>query len=160
MRDINFYIKEAKTRSKSTSNRKLCAMMGIAHNSIGNWEKRNILPSDETMIKLAQVAGISPYVALIDLNAWRSNGAVKKTYEGILEKIKAIILVGAFGASIAASSSPANAANIIETYKHNHIMEYTLSHLLKVLRKLAYSFLHVKCAFTAPFRFLNQPMVA
>lgn len=106
-RDISWYIEEAKAKSGAKSDRKLCEMLGMAENATHAWKKRNVLPSDETMMKLAQIAGVDPWTALLDLNMWRSQGAAQNVYRSILEKIKAsIVIIALLGAL---SASPASA---------------------------------------------------
>ena len=106
MRDLTFYVEAAIKNSGVTSDRKLAALMNMSPNVVSFWRSRKVLPSDEVMVRLAQVGGIDPFIALLDLNMWRSEGAAKTTYKKMLEKITAaicgLIILGAAGKSEAA----------------------------------------------------------
>ncbi len=128
MRDISWYIDKAKEESGAGSDRKICEMLGMAENATHAWRKRNVLPSDDTMMKLAKIARIDPYIALLDLNMWRSDGEAKKAYASMLKKITAVFVALIIVFSI---ENPANAKahgfnmpgyshSIIETI-HYHI---------------------------------------
>lgn len=94
MRDIFFYINAAMQRAQCSSGRKLSEMLELSPNTIATYRRGN-LPNDETMMKLAKIAGIDPYIALLDLNTWRTEGETKKAYQGILQKIRMAIFTGA-----------------------------------------------------------------
>lgn len=106
-RNLDWYIETAKIRSGASSDRKICEMLGMAENAVHAWKKKRVLPSDETMMKLAAIAGVDPWTALLDLNMWRSQGAAQDVYRSILEKIKASIVIMALLGAL--SASPASA---------------------------------------------------
>lgn len=92
MRDIFFYINAAMQNSQCSSERKLCELLETGPNVITTY-RRGSLPTDETMVKLARIAGIDPYIALLDLNTWRSTGAAQEAYKAILKKITTAAIV-------------------------------------------------------------------
>lgn len=94
MDSIQDYIDAAKKRTGCSSDEKLSALLGLSKNGVFFWKKKGILPSDESMMKLAKLAGVEPWQALIDLNMWRApNENVRKTYSEILQKIVSTILI-------------------------------------------------------------------
>lgn len=88
MRNVMFYVEKAIERSGVKSERRLCEMLDMSYNTITAY-KKGVLPTDETMMKLAIIAGIDPYIALLDLNTWRTEGETQNAYKKILEKITA-----------------------------------------------------------------------
>lgn len=81
MRKITDYIDMAKERSGVKSDRKLCAMLGMSDMWVHQVKKHRALPSDDTMLKLAEIAGIPPHEALLDLNILRSTGKAQAVYK-------------------------------------------------------------------------------
>lgn len=113
MRSISWYIKEARKRSGASSERKMCEVLEIAPNSITNYTRKNVLPSDDTMMKLAKMAGVDPFIGLLDLNMWRTEGDAKTAYKKILEKIS----LGAFVLALCIYSTPSNASHFNQMLK-------------------------------------------
>lgn len=72
MKNFNDYMTLAIDRQKLASNNKLAKELGITSASISVLNQGKALPSEETMIKLAELAGLPKEEALIDLNLWRS----------------------------------------------------------------------------------------
>ncbi|MBQ8347804.1 MAG: helix-turn-helix domain-containing protein [Alphaproteobacteria bacterium] len=90
MRTIKDYISEAQKKQGIPSNNKLASALGITPSGVSVLYKGKSLPTDETMIKLAELAGIPEEEALVDLSIWR-NADSPKTKE-IWEKIRHIVL--------------------------------------------------------------------
>lgn len=134
MRDINFYMEEAKTRAHIKSNRKLSVFLGLSPIAACNWKTKRAYPSDETMIRLAEVSGQSPFIALLELNIWRSTGKVKESYEklykGMSKTIHTLGIVGLLVAGVFAG--PAYASTSIN--QHQQYDQYILSHLRRLRR--------------------------
>lgn len=107
-RDIFFYIAKAMERSGCKSERALCVLLGMAPNTITSY-RRYTLPTDETMEKLARIAGIDPQLALLDLNIWRSDGPARAAYQALLQKIKAVLIVLGFSALLV-TATPSHAS--------------------------------------------------
>lgn len=72
VRTVDWYIDRALIRSGAPSDRTLGVELGLSPNSLTNYRTRRAWPSDQAMIRLAELAGIDPDVALMDLNAWRA----------------------------------------------------------------------------------------
>lgn len=108
-RNPSWYLDEAKHISGVKSDRQLSEMIGQSSNWAAQIRSGRAFPADETMMKLAAIAGVDPWTALLDLNMWRSQGAAQDVYRSILEKIKAsiviIALLGALSASPALAES-------------------------------------------------------
>lgn len=83
MKNFNDYMTLAIDRQKLASNNKLAKELGITSASISVLNQGKALPSEETMIKLAELAGLPKEEALIDLNLWRSknNPEVQKIWQ-------------------------------------------------------------------------------
>lgn len=90
--DLFEYVEKAKKRSGAKSDRKLCDMLGVSNNMITHYKNKNTLPNDETMIKLAAIAGVDPMQALLDLNVWRSPEKIKPHYMKIMSHVSAAAL--------------------------------------------------------------------
>lgn len=108
MRDINYYVEAAIARGNIKSQRKLSEMLGLSNNVISVYLTGKSIPSDETMMKLAAIAGIDPWVALLDLNMWRSQGAAQDAYRDMMKKITAVAIAGILIA-VGVAPAPAHA---------------------------------------------------
>lgn len=89
MRTVKDYISEAQKKQGIPSNNKLAYALGITPTALSAIYKSKNIPSDETMIKLAELAGIPEEEALVDLSIWRAQ--TPKTKE-VWEKIRHIVL--------------------------------------------------------------------
>lgn len=89
MRSFKDYVSEAQKKQNLHSNNKLALELGITSAAMSALYKGKSLPSDETMIKLAELAGIPEEEALVDLSIWRAQ--TPKTKE-VWEKIRHIVL--------------------------------------------------------------------
>lgn len=92
-------------RSGCTSERKLSALIGKNPKAVHFYRNKGVLPEDETMIRIAQVAGIDPTIALLDLSSWRTDGQARLIYSKILQKITAAGIIGLVLTTL--TSSPA-----------------------------------------------------
>lgn len=117
-------------RNGLSSDRKLAPVMALSPASISAWRKGHALPDDDSMARLADLAGLDKREALLQLNIWRCDGPAREMYENMLaglKKVVAVLLMALF----CFSSSPSQAG-----LEHNvHIAQpgfqkYTLS-LLK-----------------------------
>lgn len=120
MRDINHYIDAARDRTGCKSDRKLALLIGLAGTTINHWRTGRSLPDDETMAKLAQLAGQEPTMALLDLNIWRSkDGLARSHYIDLARRIgrsaAAFFCVGFLGAAAAALTPPQTQAAVAQS---------------------------------------------
>lgn len=147
MHDIMFYVEKAIERGGIPSQRKLCEMLGVSHTVVTHW-RRGGYPTDETMMKLAAIAGMDPWTALLDLNIMRSEGAAQNTYRELLKKITvALIALMIFvGSNSAYAGNGLTSADpdihIITSHEHNR--EGTLSHQHRLFGKYTLSLRRVK----------------
>jgi len=81
MRDISDYMEAAKKEQGFKSDNQLNIALGFKGSTASFWRVGKSVPSDESMIELAKLAGINPLIALADLNIWRASGAAKTYYK-------------------------------------------------------------------------------
>ena len=72
MRDINWYVETAKSKNNLKSGNQLAKEIGITSASYHRLTTGQSYPSDETMVKFAELSGVDPVIALADLNVWRA----------------------------------------------------------------------------------------
>ena len=79
------YFNLAKTKNNLNSSRKLAKTLGLSQNAVFFYEQKRAIPSDQTMLKIADLAGVKPEIALLDMNIWRNeaNPEVCKIYENL-----------------------------------------------------------------------------
>lgn len=89
MRTFDDYLSEARRKQNVASNNQIAALLGISGTSISRLSKGINLPADETMLKLAKLAGISKDEALVDLAIWRAgeNSEALDTWKDIAHKL-------------------------------------------------------------------------
>ncbi len=79
---IDDYIDLALARQGFASERALGRALGFKGNPVNHWRTRRAWPADGTMLRLAELAGVDPVWALVELNIWRAPpGSVRKGYE-------------------------------------------------------------------------------
>lgn len=81
MRTVDEYADLAKNAQGFRSDRELGRALGYKGNTVSYWRQKKAWPSDDTMLQLAELAGIEPGEALIDLNIWRSSGRARSIYQ-------------------------------------------------------------------------------
>jgi hypothetical protein len=75
MKTLNWYIDTAKERSGHTSDWALARELRTVRQQVRQWRFHETFPGDEYMLRLAELAGVDPITALMDLNAWRCERA-------------------------------------------------------------------------------------
>lgn len=83
MRTIHDYMKLAKDRHAHASKRQLSIALGLVPSTLHYWDSQRFWPTDEAMIRLADMAGVDRLEALIDRNTWRAEGRAKSCYQQI-----------------------------------------------------------------------------
>lgn len=84
MRTFQDYVFEARKKKGIYSNNKIAKEIGIAGPSLSVMMNNKTLPSEETLLKIANLADISPEEALLDLSIWRAKSPeAKSTWEKI-----------------------------------------------------------------------------
>ena len=116
-KSVPFYMDAAKRCLGITSDRELCKRLGLKSNNAANfWRNGKHLPSDETMVKLANLAREDVAQALSDLHMLRlvkgaqnSTGAIQLSYKNMLSKMAHLCLIIC---GVTAMSTAAHAATI------------------------------------------------
>lgn len=95
MRSVQDYILEAKKKAHIPSNNRLAQEIKIAGPSLVNISKGKGLPAEETLLKIADLAGISREEALLDLSIWRAKSPeAKSTWENIKKLLNTAAMAG------------------------------------------------------------------
>lgn len=117
MATIDAYIDAARERSMIASDRLLALALEQSPSVVSFWRSKRTLPSDENMIQLAELAGLDPEAALVDLAIWRAESrretkaaSTWKTLRGELAEMagrfaKGAILPMIFGAAMIGSAA-------------------------------------------------------
>lgn len=95
MRQLNFYTQKAINRYNLNGQNALAREIGIAGATLSQFLNGKALPSEETMIKLAELAGLPKEEALIDLNLWRSKDKpeLQKIWQRLSKMIGCFLIV-------------------------------------------------------------------
>ena len=72
MRRIDDYMDLARQRHGLSSDRQLSKALELSPAQTNNWRTARTLPSDEVMVRLADLCGIHHEVALAELGYWRT----------------------------------------------------------------------------------------
>ena len=82
---IENYLDLAKAKNNIKSNNELARVMGMSGTAISWIYTKKAKPTEDTMIKLADLAGVDKKIALIDLNIYRfeNNPELKNIWEEI-----------------------------------------------------------------------------
>jgi transcriptional regulator with XRE-family HTH domain len=104
--EIDRYIELAHARQAVPSDRQLAKLLNVNPSLLSMYRTRRAWPSDETMVRLAELSGIAPDVALLDLNRWRAGDRARPIYEKLLARI-AVVICLLITASVFLVSSPA-----------------------------------------------------
>lgn len=96
--DFRSYVSKAAGRFGLRGQNAVAREIGISSASISQFAQGEALPSDATMIKLAELAGMPKEQALIDLNIWRSRNDPKRlnVWKNISKMIKTFCLALCF----------------------------------------------------------------
>lgn len=87
MYSIDEYLDRAMENKNIPSNNKLATVIGISGTSLNAFRTKRSWPADNTMIKIAELAGVDVQQALLDLNMWRSSGPVRALYQNISDSL-------------------------------------------------------------------------
>ncbi len=101
MKSFNDYTTRAINRYDLRGQNALAREIGIAGATLSQFSSGKALPSDDTMIKLAELAGMPKEEALIDLNLWRSKD--KPEVQKIWQRLSKMI--GCFAATLLFSNN-------------------------------------------------------
>lgn len=89
MSDIQTYMETAKERLGTKSDRQLALALGLNPVSIHQWRREISFPSDQTMVRLAEIVGDDPREALLKLAIWRAkDDTTREVHKSILKDWK------------------------------------------------------------------------
>lgn len=119
MKDLDDYLDAAKTAQRIKSDSDLIKALGLKGRSTASWWRtRRAWPSDDIMVRLAQMAGYDPSEALLALNTWRAKSPeAQALYRQIAAKICAVLIL--FFTFI-------GTGNATGTSEHHHFQNSTL----------------------------------
>lgn len=86
--DIHELLALAKRGTDASSERGLARALRIDNNMLTHYRRGISLPSDATMVRICDAAGISRVEGLLHLNMWRSDGEVRRAYGDLLKILK------------------------------------------------------------------------
>lgn len=66
------YVEKAKENQNYKTKLEVATKLGMKAGSLTDFEKGRAFPSQDTLIALANLAGVSPEQALIDFNLWKT----------------------------------------------------------------------------------------
>ena len=82
------YLDLAKARNELSSDRQLGAALGINSRNLSTLRRGNWHPAPDTMVKIAELAGIEPHEALMQLAQWTAKSEkTRQIYAEIWDKI-------------------------------------------------------------------------
>jgi transcriptional regulator with XRE-family HTH domain len=130
------YIERAKAVSGIVSDRQLSVALEISQPTISIYRRGLCIPTPAKMVKLAQLAGISPEVALLHRAAWQADDQVSRAVmsrliAGWMEAPDHNALSGA--KSLGAAAAPA----VPKIARLRYIMERTAARVARVFRALS-----------------------
>lgn len=88
MKTIDDYIDLAKKVNNFKSDSELDRAIKASGRTVSTWRTKRAWPSDEKMIVLAELAKVSPEIALLDLGIWRSEGQAAAFYTHMRELLE------------------------------------------------------------------------
>ena len=145
---IDDLIEKAKVNSGIRSDNQLAKAIGIAHTSLMRVRKGWGHLSDDNMIKLGKLAGVDETESLLLLNVWRSTGAAKEAYTGMLKRFAFISLSLTI---LCVFSAPSNASPLPQKCYMSNKMMYIMAIIIDIAKKLwlkakyALSNRHITC---------------
>lgn len=95
MKNFNDYAEKAIEKSQLKSHYRLAKELNISHPAMSKLRNGKCLPSSATMLKTAELAGISQEQALVDLAAWATaeDPEVNKVWKNLLKMIGCFLIV-------------------------------------------------------------------
>lgn len=119
MRTFRDYVSEAQKKNGLHSNNELAKMLNITSGGLSSLYRGKSLPTDETIAKLAELAGIPIEEALIDAALWRSTDPKLKS---IWERLRNIVINICLFLAISCQFSDANSFQIENINSSNYTL--------------------------------------
>lgn len=117
MNKLDEYIKKAMEKQGVKSKRQFCEILGVSSSATTAYNNGSY-PNDETMMKIADMAGVNPLTALLDLNIMRSKGAARQQYQRLRENVSKGAQTLGVASILALSTTTAN-AQIVSAPDHS-----------------------------------------
>lgn len=96
---LSEYLDRARANHGLRSDRELGRLLGFQGAAISQWRSKRSWPTEENMVRLADLAGVERQQAIIELAMWRAaSPEVRSTYEAIrdaLAKTGSLVAVAA-----------------------------------------------------------------
>ncbi len=140
MPTIDFYTDLAKSRCGFKSDRELCEALGFSSTAVSNWRTKKAWPSDDTMVRLAELAGRDPARALLDLNAWRAEGPAKALYTELAMRIAGAIL-----ALFLTGTNPAQSNSQVSNTVYYGKLDISFSNQIIMNNRLCFALRNIGC---------------
>lgn len=87
--NISDYLDLARERQGLKSYSQLAKRLEISQPTISHFRRGIIFPSDQTMVRIAELAGIDAREALLDLSIWRCRDtASRSVYQALMKDLK------------------------------------------------------------------------
>lgn len=95
------YLDLARQRGGYPTDGRLCFALGMTSSSLSQLRNGKILPSDHTLLRVAEIAGIPAEQALMDLQRWRHpEGPARAAWDRVASIVQRnlapIVLIGCF----------------------------------------------------------------
>jgi len=158
MKKIKNYIELAHKKTGIKSQNQLARKIGISGASLSRIASGASIPSEGTILKLADLAGVSKEQALLERSYWLADAETKPIYHKILEGVKkgaAVILL-----MQALSANPAVAGVTGELSAQSNSPVYILSHRFRLWLKrlLLIPFYNLRCDKMHQLGGMNAPI--
>ncbi len=88
---LDDYIDAAKAKHDLISDNALNRFMGFSGNACHTWRTGKSLPTPDSMVALAEAAGLDPHLALADLGLWNAKKDGKDRLAAVYRDLKRIV---------------------------------------------------------------------
>lgn len=88
---LDDYIDAAKARNDLHSDNALNRYIGFSGNACHTWRTGKSLPTPDSIVTLAELAGLDPHLALVDLGLWIAKKDGKDHLAAVYRDLKEII---------------------------------------------------------------------
>lgn len=92
MPELSQYLDTAKAAQNIRSDRGLSAALGLNPGVVNHWRQGRALPAEDTIVALAQLAGMDPAEALLNLSVWKAGETTKPHWTALKDSYKAAMI--------------------------------------------------------------------
>ncbi len=122
--DLNAYLTAARAARGLSSDNQLARALDLSSTSLHHIRHGRQLPSDETMVRIAETADQDIELALLRLNYWRArHGRARDAYKSMLAKAGAAAIFALFVVTGVTFMAPRPALVLAENVRMLYIME-------------------------------------